>query len=524
MVFEWRVSTGRWRWLLLGCLTASACEHEAQKSTEQSPDVPTGHLAIGSVSPLHACVDPVPLGGGWERCANGVTHRAELGQCTSSLPRAPGSDPAVQQVLEVLAPKVTPDAGSADAGPPVQNEELRCRSDSDCTAQPYGHCEGGGLEVPPRFTYCDYGCVTDSDCAPRQVCLCGSGPVGRCVASPCRTDADCEGDGMCGSAAEGTCGSSPFACQTQQDRCASASDCAAGEGCTAQRPDSILGSWYCAQQICPVIGRPFLCAGQARVAAAEQRADWCAALPAAEGALDLATNETLRATIASGWLQQALMEHASVAAFARFSLQLLGLGAPAELVHAAARAQADEIVHAQDCFALARRYGAGDIGPGPLPLAAALAETDLRSIVLGTIAEGCIGETLAALEAAEACAHCTDPAARAVLERIADDETRHAQLAWRFVAWALETAHASLLVDVRAAFERELSSPAPAGPASDSDRGLMQHGLMTAALRSALRARVLREVIAPCVDALLTSASSSPHDAERSAPATAALV
>jgi hypothetical protein len=266
-----------------------------------------------------------------------------------------------------------------------------------------------------------------------------------------------------------------------------------------------------------VIGRPFLCDGQARLASAEQRADWCAALPDAAPALDLITNEKLRGTIASGWLQRALMEHASVAAFARFSLQLLGLGAPAELVNAAARAQADEIGHAQDCFALARRHGAGDLGPGPLPLAGALAETNLRSIVLGTIAEGCIGETLAALEAAEACAHCTDPVARAVLERIAEDETRHAQLAWRFVAWALETGHPGLLVDVRAAFGRELGSPLPAASSSDLDRGLLQHGLMSDTLRSWLRMRVLREVIAPCADALLARASSSPSDAGGSA-------
>jgi len=61
----------------------------------------------------------------------------------------------------------------------------------------------------------------------------------------------------------------------------------------------------------------------------------------------------------------------------------------------------------------------------------------------------------------------------------------------------------------------ESALPAAAS-GSALDRRLLQHGLMSAELRSALRARVLRDVIAPCAGALLTS--------ERSAQATAAPV
>jgi hypothetical protein len=50
----------------------------------------------------------------------------------------------------------------------------------------------------------------------------------------------------------------------------------------------------------------------------------------------------------------------------------------------------------------------------------------LESIVIAAIEEGCIGETVAALEAAEALAHCADPEARRVLE-ISRDETEHAR-------------------------------------------------------------------------------------------------
>jgi hypothetical protein len=47
------------------------------------------------------------------------------------------------------------------------------------------------------------------------------------------------------------------------------------------------------------------------------------------------------------------MEHASVAAFARFTLDLLALGAPADLVQSAQQALGDEIAHAELCFGLA---------------------------------------------------------------------------------------------------------------------------------------------------------------------------
>ena len=66
--------------------------------------------------------------------------------------------------------------------------------------------------------------------------------------------------------------------------------------------------------------------------------------------------------------------------------------------------------------------------------------TTLRDVVRLTLREGCLGETLAALEARHALAHCTEPRVSAVLELIAKDERRHAELAWRFVRWALERA------------------------------------------------------------------------------------
>jgi hypothetical protein len=84
-----------------------------------------------------------------------------------------------------------------------------------------------------------------------------------------------------------------------------------------------------------------------------------------------------RAALACEWLDDARLEHASVASFARFVLELLALGAPAELVHFAQRALGDEIDHARRCFSLASRYAQEPLGPAALQVDGALAELGL---------------------------------------------------------------------------------------------------------------------------------------------------
>ncbi|MFN7147029.1 MAG: hypothetical protein ACK4YP_24870, partial [Myxococcota bacterium] len=132
------------------------------------------------------------------------------------------------------------------------------------------------------------------------------------------------------------------------------------------------------------------------------------------------------------WLRQAREEHASVAAFARFTLQLLALGAPADLVADAVAAQADELRHA--AMALAR---AGGGALGPMDLAGEDGPATLVAVAVATAREGCIGETAAVHAAIEAAAAATDPEERRLWRAIVRDETRHAALAWRFLRWAV---------------------------------------------------------------------------------------
>ena len=64
---------------------------------------------------------------------------------------------------------------------------------------------------------------------------------------------------------------------------------------------------------------------------------------------------SIRTQLAMHWEAAATAEHASVAAFARHSMQLMALAAPMQLIRDAHEAALDEIRHARLSFALASR-------------------------------------------------------------------------------------------------------------------------------------------------------------------------
>jgi hypothetical protein len=172
-------------------------------------------------------------------------------------------------------------------------------------------------------------------------------------------------------------------------------------------------------------GRLFLdAAGTPRLARVAPRNDWRARATAAP--------EGVRAA----WRTDALLEHASVAAFARFSLELLAVGAPAELVAAAHRAALDEIEHARLAFALAAGDD-GPVGPTALDLAGLAPRTSLVDVARAVAEECCAGETFAAMIAQRALELATEEPARTALSRIAPDEALHAELGWRAAGWAI---------------------------------------------------------------------------------------
>jgi hypothetical protein len=231
----------------------------------------------------------------------------------------------------------------------------------------------------------------------------------------------------------------------------------------------------------PNQGRPLRSAGGVPLVAERAcRADWLSPIGPVEGRRDPAA--------AAAWTRAAALEHASIASFARASLQLIALGAPADLVLGAHAAALDEVRHAADSYAVASRYAGADVGPGALDLSALPATaTTLVAFALETFRDGCVNETLAAVAASEAAELATGDEA-GILRRIAEDEARHAALAWKMVAWAVAEG-GDAVRDALGASLDELERGAPPGI-------------------------VMREVILPCARAVLTAPSERPWDSD----------
>lgn len=482
------------------------------------PTLDAGPVLVPTSCSKHPCTNPVPIvvGGvdtGFDTCSGVTIRRRAVVSCPSLLPRADGGTCLTQS-----------------------GAFMNCTQDSDCTQSANGHCElntftnnyGTGEQC-----LCNYGCRTDSDCVGGAICLCGD-PVGKCVASECATGSGCLPG--CDCAMPQTYGS--FNCQTPEDTCYSDQDCvgaptswdggiAMGGTCggngTLCAPASYGQTWSatvppgltCQPHIVCGTGRPFLVHGAERLAGCIVRPDW----QRADLAPDLAScTESQRYRAAAHWARVGAMEHASIAAFARFTLHLLSLGAPADLIALSQQAMGDETEHARLAYALASSYADLPLGPGALAIHGSLDASTTDEIVATLIREGCIGETLAAVEARDALDDASlDPAVRTALEVIARDELRHAELAWKTVAWLLESGRTARGA-VRDEVTRALQELSTAAPPSDEDVDLGAFGVLSGARRAELRELTARDVVTRCVDQLVGRARTpQPPVASRAA-------
>jgi hypothetical protein len=153
---------------------------------------------------------------------------------------------------------------------------------------------------------------------------------------------------------------------------------------------------------------------------------------------------------ARAWREDAALEHASIASFARLALELVALGAPPDLVAAANAAATGEIEHAKICFALAARCGHPPVGPASISLEGVSLVADLEEVAVEAAAQSCVGETVAALVLARASEICA-PEIAPILAKMSEDELAHATLGWNIVAWACEKGGDSLRERVKRA-------------------------------------------------------------------------
>jgi hypothetical protein len=213
-----------------------------------------------------------------------------------------------------------------------------------------------------------------------------------------------------------------------------------------------------------------------------------------------------RATLADVWASDGMAEHASVGSFARFTAQLLALGAPPELVAASVRAIADEVRHAKRCFGLASAYAGTPIGPGALELRACLAG---QRVVLDALAcelaiEGCIVETVSTLLLAAARDRVRDAGVRAVLTELVRDEEDHVVLAWQALAWMVGRGGPQLRRSLAATFERAETwvRSEPIERAGDPEL-LRAHGYLSTRERRTIALDVIERLVIPAARALL---------------------
>ena len=165
------------------------------------------------------------------------------------------------------------------------------------------------------------------------------------------------------------------------------------------------------------------------------------------------------------WTKRALGEHASIASFSAFTIALMSNQAPPDLIHDSLVAAQDELRHAKVSFELASLLlslsGSSSsssssntvVEPTALPPSKLQFDNKVTELALSTAQEGCIEETLSAIEMAveyDAYSVTSDGNDEAVLARmigmlmettrtIALEEGNHSALAWRTIAWVCDS-------------------------------------------------------------------------------------
>lgn len=127
----------------------------------------------------------------------------------------------------------------------------------------------------------------------------------------------------------------------------------------------------------------------------------------------------------------AYLEATSVLAFERMHAELVVHGAPAEILDRVARARREEERHVELTTMLARRYGREPISP----IRTNFEVRSLFEIARENLVEGCIRETWGAVLALLRAERAEEAEIRTAAREIAEDETRHAELAWDVAMW-----------------------------------------------------------------------------------------
>lgn len=212
------------------------------------------------------------------------------------------------------------------------------------------------------------------------------------------------------------------------------------------------------------------------------------------------------AGLAEQWRENGKTEHASVAAFARLTLDLMALGAPPALIAAANQDALDEIRHTEICFSLARAIDGQAESPAPFPEAQAVATLPrkrsmaLAKVAVDSLVDGALNEGVSARIIAKLARRAELAEIRERLKEIAADEGRHAAHGWDVLEWCLAEGGAPVAAALRGsvgALPRAMRSTMPEDSRSGAwERwGIHGHALEAeeyAAAREHVAARVAK--------------------------------
>jgi hypothetical protein len=211
-------------------------------------------------------------------------------------------------------------------------------------------------------------------------------------------------------------------------------------------------------------GRQLRRRGRVLLPVTRDGADWAGA------ALSIQGREQVPTGVADQWRENGRTEHASVASFARLTLDLMALGAPPALVAAANQDSLDEIRHTEACFSLAAALDGKLESPGAFPEVQSVQTLSrvrivaLAQLAVSSLVDGALHEGVSARIIAKLARRCEEPTITRVLTQIAADEGRHAAHGWDVVEWCLREGGAPVAYALLGAAERlpgEMHSPLP---------------------------------------------------------------
>jgi hypothetical protein len=207
-------------------------------------------------------------------------------------------------------------------------------------------------------------------------------------------------------------------------------------------------------------------------------------------ALPVDTQPVELEAVAAQWRENGRNEHASVAAFAQLTLDLMSLGAPPSLLVSTQKDALDEVRHAELCFSLAKSLDGSGQGPAPfheakqtralLPgRALALAQVGVDALLEGALLEGYSARLISKVSG-----RCLDAGIVDVLIELGADEGRHSRHGWDVVDWCVAEGGEAVRIALLGAVRALPASAKPSASAPSAAGAWERYGIPGAALEA----------------------------------------